>query len=205
MPLSEHEKRQLEQIEQALRAGDPRFADAVRAADPRVHYRRRVIVAVLGFVIGVGLLLAGVVIDVILIAVAGFVVMLACSLWAVTSYRRMIGSAPGRAPAKDRGPGKKRHAARDRRAGKQAASRSHSPTAASTSASQGKPPSLVRRPPSKAATSGTPHAVENVRRDGIDSDMATSSGRLGHQHTKYPDDVALCLAPRPPYCIIRAS
>jgi len=85
MPLSEHEKRQLEQIEQALRAGDPRFADAVRAADPRVHYRRRVIVAVLGFVIGVGLLLAGVVIDVILIAVAGLVVMLACSLWVVDS------------------------------------------------------------------------------------------------------------------------
>src|SRR5215467_14950134 len=59
MPLSEHEKRQLEQIEQALRAGDPRFADAVRAADPRVHYKRRVIVAVLGFVIGAGLLLTG--------------------------------------------------------------------------------------------------------------------------------------------------
>jgi len=106
MPLSEHEKRQLEQIEQALRAGDPRFADAVRAADPRVHYRRRVTVAVLGFVIGVGLLLAGVVIDVILIAVAGFVVMLACSLWAVGSYRRMTGGGPGRGLAQARRPGK---------------------------------------------------------------------------------------------------
>ena len=122
MPLSEHEKRQLEQIEQALRAGDPRFADAVRAADPRVHYRRRVIVAVLGFVIGVGLLLAGVVIDVILIAVAGFVVMLACSLWAVSSYRRMTGSAPGRIPAQARRAGDKRHAAKRLRAGKQAGS-----------------------------------------------------------------------------------
>ena len=91
MPLSEHEQRQLEQIEQALRAGDPRFANAVHAADPRVHYKRRVIVAVLGFVIGVGLLLAGVVINVIPIAVAGFVVMLVCSLWAVGSYRRMTG------------------------------------------------------------------------------------------------------------------
>jgi Protein of unknown function (DUF3040) len=96
MPLSEHEKRQLEQIEQALRAGDPRFAGAVHAADPRVHYKRRVIVAVLGFVIGVALLLAGVVVNVILIAVAGFVVMLACSMWAVGSYRRMTGRAPGR-------------------------------------------------------------------------------------------------------------
>lgn len=106
MPLSEHEKRQLQQIEQALRAGDPRFADAVRAADPRVHHKRRVIVAVLGFVIGVGLLLAGVVINVILIAVAGFVVMLACSLWAVRSYRRMTGCGPGRVPARARHPAK---------------------------------------------------------------------------------------------------
>jgi predicted lipid-binding transport protein (Tim44 family) len=92
----------------------------VRAADPRVHYKRRVIAAVLGFLIGVGLLLAGVVINVILIAVAGFVVMLACSLWAVTSYRRMTGITTGRAPAKDRASGKDRRAARDRRAGKQA-------------------------------------------------------------------------------------
>ena len=122
MPLSEHERRQLEQIERALRAGDPRFADAIRAADPRVHYRRRVIGAALGFLIGVGLLLAGVVVDVILIAVAGFVVMLACSLWAVTSYRRMTGSTTGRIPARGRGSGSKRRAARDRRAGKQAGS-----------------------------------------------------------------------------------
>jgi len=122
VPLSEHEQRQLEQIEQALRAGDPRFADAVAAADPRMHYRRRVIAAALGFVIGVGLLLAGVVINVIPVAVAGFVVMLACSLWAVTSYRRMTGTATGRAAVKDRGPGSRRHAARGRRPGQQAGS-----------------------------------------------------------------------------------
>ena len=121
MPLSEHERRQLEQIERTLRADDPRFADAVAAADPRLHYRRRVIAAALGLVIGVGLLLAGVVINVIPIAVAGFVVMLACSLWAVTSYRRMTGTATGRVPAKDRGAGKQRRA-RDRRAGGQAGS-----------------------------------------------------------------------------------
>ena len=122
MPLSEHERRQLEQIEQALRADDPRFAEAVQAADPRVHYKRRVIAAALGFVIGVGLLLAGVVINVILIAVAGFVVMLACSLWAVTSYRRMTGVTTGRVPAQGRAAGKQRRAAKGRRAGKQAGS-----------------------------------------------------------------------------------
>ena len=122
MPLSEHERRQLEQIEQALRADDPRFADAVRAAGPRVHYKRRVIAAALGLVIGVGLLLAGVVINVIVLAVAGFAVMLACSLRAVTSYRRMTGITTGRVPAKDRAPGQERRAARGRRAGQQAGS-----------------------------------------------------------------------------------
>lgn len=81
------------------------------------------IAAALGFLIGVGLLLAGVVLNVILIAVAGFMVMLACSTRAVTSYRRMAGVAAGRVPAKDRGSGKKRRAAKDRRAGKQAGSR----------------------------------------------------------------------------------
>ena len=122
MPLSEHERRQFEQIEQALRAGDPQFDEAVRAADPRVHYRRRIIGAVLGFLVGVGLLLAGVVVNVIVIAVAGFVVMLACSLWAVTSYRRMTGITTGRVTAQARGSGQKRRAAKDPRAGKQAGS-----------------------------------------------------------------------------------
>jgi hypothetical protein len=71
VPLSKYEQRQLEEIEQALRADDPRFADAVAAADPRVHYKRRAIAAALGFVAGVGLLLAGVVINIIPVAVAG--------------------------------------------------------------------------------------------------------------------------------------
>ena len=122
MPLSEHEQRQLEQIEQALRADDRRFANAVHATDPRVHYRRRVIAAALGFLIGVGLLVAGVVINVILIGVAGFMVMLACSMWAVTSYRRMTGEANGRVPAKGRRSGKERRGTRDRRAGKRSGS-----------------------------------------------------------------------------------
>jgi Protein of unknown function (DUF3040) len=122
VPLSEHEQRQLEQIEQALRAGDPRFAEAIRAADPRVHYRRRVIAAALGFVIGVGLLLAWVVINVIPVVVAGFVVILACSLWAVTSDRRMTGITTGRAPAHARAAGRERRAAQSRRPGRQAGS-----------------------------------------------------------------------------------
>jgi Protein of unknown function (DUF3040) len=110
VPLSEHEQRQLEQIEQALYSDFPRFANAVRATDPRVHYKRRVIEAALGFLIGVGGLLTGVVINIPAIGVAGFVVMLACSMWAVTSYRHMAGITTGRGPA--RGPAKDRRAAK---------------------------------------------------------------------------------------------
>jgi hypothetical protein len=104
VPLSEHEQRQLEQIEQALYADYPRFANAVRASDPRVHYKRRVVEAALGFLLGVGMLVAGVVTKYIWIGVAGFVVMLACSMWALTSYRHMTGIATGRSPAKPSGP-----------------------------------------------------------------------------------------------------
>ena len=115
MPLSEHERRQFEQIERALRASDPQLAGAAHAADPRVHYRRRVVAAALGFLIGVGLLFAGLVINVIPVAVAGFAVMLACSLWGVASYRRMT----GRVLARARRSGKKGRVAKGRRAGKQ--------------------------------------------------------------------------------------
>ena len=108
MPLSEHEQRQLEQIEQALYADYPRFANAVRSSDPRVHYKRRVVEAALGFLLGVGMLVAGVVTKYIWIGVAGFVVMLACSMWALTSYRHMTGFVTGRASG--RGPSGRRPA-----------------------------------------------------------------------------------------------
>ena len=113
MPLSEHEQRQLDQIERALYAEDPKFAQAVRAKDPRVHYKRRVVEAAIGFLLGVGLLLAGVISKLTLIGVAGFVVMLACSMWALSSWRHMSGGSTGRAGA-----------TRDRRIRPQANSRS---------------------------------------------------------------------------------
>ena len=99
MPLSEHEQRMLEQIEKALYAEDPKFAHSVRARDPRVHYRRRVILAVIGFLLGVGLLVAGIIMKYIPLSVAGFLVMLTCAMWALTSWRHMTGLGPRGAPA----------------------------------------------------------------------------------------------------------
>ncbi|MGH3395781.1 MAG: DUF3040 domain-containing protein, partial [Streptosporangiaceae bacterium] len=58
--------------------------------------------AVVGFVLGVGLLVAGVAIKDLWIGVAGFVVMLACSMWALSSYRHMTGISTGRGLARER-------------------------------------------------------------------------------------------------------
>jgi Protein of unknown function (DUF3040) len=103
VPLSEHEQRQLEQIEQALYSEDPKFVHAVRSSDPRVHYKRRAYQAAAGFVLGVGLLLGGVISQYIWVGVAGFVVMLACCMWWLTSWRHinaMSAKALGPSPAK---------------------------------------------------------------------------------------------------------
>ncbi|HEX3713319.1 MAG TPA: DUF3040 domain-containing protein [Trebonia sp.] len=89
MPLSEHEQRQLEQIEQALYREDRRLARLVRSSNPRVHYRRRVAEAIVGLVLGAAMIAAGLVLPVIGLAVAGFVVMLLCGIWALNSWRQM--------------------------------------------------------------------------------------------------------------------
>ncbi len=89
MPLSEHEQRQLEQIEQALYREDPKFGRLVRSSDPRVHYKRKLAQALIGVVIGVGLLAAGIVTHHgIYLEAAGAVVLLLCLIWTVVSWRR---------------------------------------------------------------------------------------------------------------------
>ena len=100
VPLSEHEQRQLEQIEQALYREDRRLARLVRSSDPRVHYRRRVAEALVGLALGGAMIAAGIVLTVIGLAVAGFVVILLCGIWALNNWRQMstvtIGSASGK-------------------------------------------------------------------------------------------------------------
>jgi len=91
VPLSEHEQRQLEQIEQALYSEDPKFVHTVRSSDPRVHFKRRAYQAAAGFVLGVGLLLGGVISRYIWLVAAGVIVMLVCSVWGLTSWRHISG------------------------------------------------------------------------------------------------------------------
>jgi hypothetical protein len=91
VPLSEHEQRQLEQIEQALYREDPKFGRLVRSSDPRVHYKRKLAQAIIGMLVGAGLLVAGVLTHRsyhVYLEAAGAAVMLLSLVWALVSWRR---------------------------------------------------------------------------------------------------------------------
>jgi hypothetical protein len=108
VPLSEHEQRMLDQIERALYTEDPKFAHAVRSTDPQVHYRRRIVKAVLGFVLGVCALMAGLVVNAmpitVIISGTGFLVMTACCVWALSSWKKMNGPPEASPPEKGDSP-----------------------------------------------------------------------------------------------------
>jgi len=79
----------LEQMERALYAEDPKFATALEGSELRRYTRRRVYQATAGFLVGVALLMAGVVAPQIWVSVVGFLVMLGCAVFAVTSWRKV--------------------------------------------------------------------------------------------------------------------
>ncbi|MBO0842324.1 MAG: DUF3040 domain-containing protein [Nocardioides sp.] len=87
MPLSEEELRQLEQMERALSAEDPKFASALRGTSLRRSQRRHAALAGLVLAGGVTLLMAGVISRLWVIGVIGFLVMLASTSILVTSVR----------------------------------------------------------------------------------------------------------------------
>src|SRR5690606_39284116 len=58
VPLSEHEQRAWEQMTESL-AEDPKFASAVRASDPRVRARRRLLLALVVVLAGLALVVYG--------------------------------------------------------------------------------------------------------------------------------------------------
>jgi hypothetical protein len=90
VPLSEHEQRQLEQIEQALYREDPKFGRVVRSSDPRVHYKRRLVQGFVGVLIGAGALVAGVVTHRLYLEAIGAAVVLLSLVWAIVSWRRHL-------------------------------------------------------------------------------------------------------------------
>jgi hypothetical protein len=93
MPLSDHEQRMLDQIESALYAEDPKFASSVRGGGLRAPTTRRRLQGAALFVIGLGMLVAGVPFyatvnpGFLILSVIGFVVMFGGVVFAITGPR----------------------------------------------------------------------------------------------------------------------
>lgn len=87
MPLSEEELRLLEQMERALVAEDPKLASTLRGTTLRATARRRALLAGGVFVLGVCVLMGGAVTQTYVVAIIGFVVMLASAYVALSSWR----------------------------------------------------------------------------------------------------------------------
>lgn len=100
MPLSEHEQRLLEQMERALYAEDPAFANNLRTSTAGRGSRGKAAIGVLAIFAGMGLVLAGVAMMIIALGVVGFVVMLLGATLTYSAFRAPVvipGSAEGAA------------------------------------------------------------------------------------------------------------
>lgn len=118
MPLSEHEQRLLEQIEQALYAEDPKFASTVRSTDLRTVAKRRMRLAAALFVVGLIVLLAGAIYPTMtagipILGIVGFCIMLFSAVYGWSQYKRKTGRGDLRAVRRDGSPAprpRKQHA-----------------------------------------------------------------------------------------------
>jgi hypothetical protein len=87
MPLSEHEQRLLDEIEQALYAEDPKFASSVRSARPRNRARTMLALSVVGVLLGLAVVLVGLTANLILLGVLGFVLIVGSCVAAASALR----------------------------------------------------------------------------------------------------------------------
>ena len=101
MPLSDHEQRLLDQIEQALYAEDPKFAASVRSARARSRTRRSALLCVLGVIGGLALVLVGLITNIIALSVVGFVLVVGACGYGVQLLRGR--SSAGSGPASSGG------------------------------------------------------------------------------------------------------
>jgi hypothetical protein len=90
VPLSEHEQRVLEQIERSLYADDPKFAATVRGIDPRARQRRRYARSVIGAVIGLIAVAAGIAVAHSEITVAGGVIAVLALSYGMLAWHRGV-------------------------------------------------------------------------------------------------------------------
>lgn len=96
MPLSEHEQNLLSQMEQQLQVDDPKFASAMRGAT--IPGGRRLILGILGALVGLALIVLAAAGNILLLAIPGFLLMLGGATYAFSSGRRARGPVGSVAP-----------------------------------------------------------------------------------------------------------
>jgi hypothetical protein len=87
VPLSEHEQKMLEQMEQALAADDPKFASQMQGRALTSLQHRRWIIGAVGVIAGLGLVLVGIN-TTMWVGALGFALMVAAAVYAVTPPRK---------------------------------------------------------------------------------------------------------------------
>ena len=87
MPLSEHEQRLLEEMERSLYQNDADFVATVGARRGRPAYRS-IVLGILIAVIGIGVLITGVFIQVPIVGIVGFILMFVGVLLAIAPGKR---------------------------------------------------------------------------------------------------------------------
>lgn len=94
MPLNDKEQEILDEIERQFLKDDPKLAKAVLAAEPTQLFRRSAQRSVVGFVVGLALMLLFFASNT-LVAMIGFVIMVAsASVFVVSLRRRTLGAGP---------------------------------------------------------------------------------------------------------------
>ncbi len=87
MPLSDHEQKMLDMMEQQLAAEDPKFASQMQGSGLAALQRRRWIVGVVGALAGLGLVLVGIN-TTMWVGAIGFALMVAAVAFAATPPRK---------------------------------------------------------------------------------------------------------------------
>ncbi|MDQ2781688.1 DUF3040 domain-containing protein [Lapillicoccus sp.] len=94
MPLSEHEQKVLQAMEQALYAEDPRFATHI--TNHGLHpNKRRIVVGVLAVIVGLGLVMLAALNQTIWLGAVGFALMVAGGAWAFSPAKKSVLGAVG--------------------------------------------------------------------------------------------------------------
>jgi hypothetical protein len=103
MALSKDEQRLLEEMEAALAAEDPKLASTLRGTTTRKLHKRRAALAGVAFVVGLACLIGGMKVHFAL-SIAGFVIMLAASVIAISSWQYVDDAPAPKAKASAGGP-----------------------------------------------------------------------------------------------------